>query len=98
MNERSQRSETPKAGRMHPRGWSGTAFVGSILFLLVCWISTPCFPVETGAKSGADPYSRGVVLLTEQKWKQAAAEFQQAIRSDPKNSQAYGGLGVALTR
>ena len=98
MKGRSQRSETQRAGRTRGRGRLRAAFVGSILFLVASLVSSLSFPVEPGTKSGADPYSQGVLLLTQQKWKQAAAEFQQAIRSDPKNSQAYGGLGVALTR
>jgi len=97
MNEGSKGSVTPMAGRRRPRGWLRIAFPGSILFLLTCWVSALCFS-QTGTKALTDPYSRGVLLLTQQKWKEAAAEFQEAVRTNPHNSQAYAGLGVALTR
>jgi len=97
MKGRSERSKTPKAGRMQASGWPRYVFLCCALFLLACWASSLSFPVQTGTKSGADPYNRGAVLLTQQKWKQAAAEFQAAIRANPNSSQAYGGLGVALT-
>jgi tetratricopeptide (TPR) repeat protein len=97
MHEGSQR-DTQRASAKRRRGWARTAFIGSILLSSALWVSSPCFPAGTDTKSGADPYSQGVVLLTQQKWKQAVGEFQQAIHNDPKNSQAYSGLGVALTR
>ena len=98
MHGRSQRGDTQRASARGRRDWPRTAFIGSILLLSVSWVSTPCLSARTDTKSGSDPYSQGVLLLTQQKWKQAAAEFQQAIHNDPKNSQAHCGLGVALTR
>ena len=86
------------ASRTWRRDSLRTTLIGMVLFAVAAWLPSPAFPNQTGTQSGPDPYSQGVVLLAQQKWKEAAAEFQQAIHSNPKNSQAYAGLGVALTR
>jgi len=67
-------------------------------FILIV-IGSLLYPVQSGlAQTKSDLYSQGVVLLKQHKWTQAAAEFQQAVRSNPQNSQADAGLGVALAR
>jgi hypothetical protein len=76
MHERFHRSAAPKADRLYPRGWRRAAFISSIPFLFLWWVSSLCFSLDTNGVSYADHYSRAVVLLTQQNWKRAAIEFQ----------------------
>jgi Flp pilus assembly protein TadD len=40
-------------------------------------------------------YKRGLVFLKERRWREAASQFQETLKSEPKSSLAHEGLGYA---
>jgi tetratricopeptide (TPR) repeat protein len=62
-------------------------------------IPTPPPPTPTPVASAAEEYfEKGFDYFQQEKWDEAIAEFQEAIRLDPAFSAAYLGLGYSHVR
>src|SRR5215470_15438953 len=69
----------------------------AFLSALVCsLLLTSAGGAQSGSNAGEETYEQGVQFLAQEKWRSAAAAFQQVLKLDAHRADAENGLGVAL--